>query len=176
MPCAPSNRIRLPSRRISSSFAQTASENGNIWGATSANCFITSAAKYSGWPRPRRRALWWANMRSILGPKVERSAKSFTRIARLPTLSSYAGPMPRPVVPILPAPAASSRILSSSLCSGKISVALPAMRKFSRLIETPCLVSFSISAINAQGSITTPLPIIDNLPGRKMPEGKSDNL
>ena len=53
--------------------------------------------------------------------------------------------MPRPVVPILPAPAAASRMTSSSLCSGRISVAFSAMRRFCGLTATPCCRSRSIS-------------------------------
>ena len=41
-----------------------------------------------------------------------------------------AGPMPRLVVPILPAPAAASRNASSSRCSGRISVAFSATAGF----------------------------------------------
>ena len=55
-------------------------------------------------------------------------------------------------------------------------MAFPAIRKFSRLTVTPCEESLSISAPSAQGSITTPLPMTDNLPGRTMPDGSSDNL
>ena len=49
--------------------------------------------------------------------------------------------MPRPVVPILPSPAAASRIWSSSRCSGRISAAVSAMRRLSRPIDRPCPLS-----------------------------------
>ncbi len=55
--------------------------------------------------------------------------------------------------------------------AAEMSVAFPAMRKFARLTETPCDESFSISEMSAQGSITTPFPMIESLPGRTMPEG-----
>ena len=42
----------------------------------------------SGWPRPRRSALWWTSRRSTLGPSVSRLRRSCTRMARRPTLSS----------------------------------------------------------------------------------------
>ena len=46
--------------------------------------------------------------------------------------------MPRLVVPILPAPAAASRSASSSRCRGRIKVAFSAIRRFCRVISTPC--------------------------------------
>jgi hypothetical protein len=49
------------------------------------------------------------------------------------------------------------------------------MAKLSALISTPCAVSFSISALSAQGSSTTPLPMIDSVPVT-MPEGSSESL
>jgi hypothetical protein len=84
--------------------------------------------------------------------------------------------MPRPVVPILPLPAAASRMPSSSRCSGRISTAFSAMRKLSGVISTSCDCSLSISSASAHGSITTPLPITDCLPGRTMPDGSNDSL
>ena len=52
---------------------------------------------------------------------------------------------------------------SSSRCSDRISGALSATRRFSGVTATPCPCSFSISAISACGSSTTPLPMIDEL-------------
>ena len=43
------------------------------------------------------------------------------------------------------------------------------------MIETPCAVSFSTSALSAQGSSTTPLPITESVP-RTMPGGKQRKL
>ena len=43
-------------------------------------------------------------------------------------------------------------------------------------IVSPCPVSFSISSTSAHGSMTTPLPITESLPGLTIPEGKSDSL
>ena len=40
----------------------------------------------------------------------------------------------------------------------------------------PCPLSRSISSRSARGSITTPLPITDNFPGRTTPDGSSDSL
>ena len=84
--------------------------------------------------------------------------------------------MPRPVVPIFAAPAASSRMRSRSWCSGRISGAFSAIIRFFGPIATPCPFSFSISASSAQGSSTTPLPMTLSLPGRTIPDGSSDSL
>ena len=83
--------------------------------------------------------------------------------------------MPRPVVPILPLPAAASRITSSSVWIGRISGQLSATTRFSGVIDTPCPSSRSISALSAHGSSTTPLPIIDSVPVT-MPEGSRLSL
>jgi hypothetical protein len=57
-----------------------------------------------------------------------------------------------------------------------MSGAFSAMRRLSRPTATPCARSVSISAASAHGSMTTPLPISDSLPGRTMPDGSSDSL
>ena len=49
--------------------------------------------------------------------------------------------MPRPVVPILPAPAASSRRPSRSRWSGRISGQVSAMQQHSGVTSTPCPAS-----------------------------------
>jgi hypothetical protein len=54
---------------------------------------------------------------------------------------------------------------SSSRCSGRISTAFSAMRRLSGVISTSWDCSLSISSASAHGSITTPLPITDCLPG-----------
>ena len=51
-----------------------------------------------------------------------------------------------------------------------------AMARMSGETETPCALSFSTSALSAQGSSTTPLPITLSLPPRTIPEGSSDSL
>ena len=84
--------------------------------------------------------------------------------------------MPRRVVPTRVRMFEDSRIESSSWCSGRISVALSAMRKLSGVTLTPCPLSRSISSRSASGSITTPLPITESFPGRTTPEGRSDSL
>ena len=72
--------------------------------------------------------------------------------------------MPRPVVPILAAPAASSRMRSRSWWSGRMRGVFSATIRFAGVIVTPCPESLSISAIRAQGSSTTPLPMTLSLP------------
>ena len=51
-----------------------------------------------------------------------------------------------------------------------------AMRRLSGVTEMPCALSRSISSISAYGSSTTPLPMIDSLPGRTTPDGSSESL
>ena len=83
--------------------------------------------------------------------------------------------MPRRVVPILPAPEASSRSASRSRWIGRISGQVSAIISTSGVMTTPCADNFSISALSAHGSSTTPLPITDGVP-RTIPDGSSDNL
>ena len=89
--------------------------------------------------------------------------------------------MPRPVVPIRPKPVllaarAFSRARSSSPCSGRIRGAFSAIRRLSGPTATPWARTVSISSSSAQGSITTPLPMIDILPGRTTPDGSRLSL
>src|SRR5579871_1427102 len=84
--------------------------------------------------------------------------------------------MPRPVVPMLASPRALSRSRSSAPCSGRISAAFSASSRLAGVTSTPCLRSASISAISAQGSTTTPLPMTESLPLRTTPEGSRLSL
>src|SRR5690606_19110845 len=89
---------------------------------------------------------------------------------RRATLSSYAGPMPRPVVPIALPPAAFSRAWSRAMWYGMISGVAGLI--FSReRTSTPLDSSSSISLRSAAGLSTTPLPIRHSASGRRMPEG-----
>ena len=94
----------------------------------------------------------------------------------LPTLSSYAGPIPRLVVPIFPLPAASSLISSISLWKGRIRFADSEIIKLSTSTTTPLDLISSISSNKAQGSTTTPLPMIEILFFLTMPDGSNLNL
>ena len=84
--------------------------------------------------------------------------------------------MPRFVVPMRVLVFDVSRSVSSSPWSGRISGALSAMSRLAGVIDRPCSVMRPISAMSAQGSTTTPLPITESLLGRAMPEGSSENL
>ena len=84
--------------------------------------------------------------------------------------------MPRPVVPIRMPELEVSRERSSSRWTGRIRAAVSASIRFCGLMETPCAFKCSISSTSAQGSTTTPLPMMASLPGRTTPDGSSDNL
>src|SRR6516162_9176311 len=84
--------------------------------------------------------------------------------------------MPRPVVPIFWSPRRPSRARSSAPCDGRISAALSANRKFCGEMSSPFSRIVSISATSAQGSTTTPLPMIDSLPRRTTPDGSRLSL
>src|SRR3990170_1545800 len=83
--------------------------------------------------------------------------------------------MPRRVVPILPAPDASSRSASRSRWIGRISGQVSAIISTSGVTLTPWPATRSTSAFSAHGSSTTPLPITDGVP-RTIPDGRSDSL
>ncbi len=85
------------------------------------------------------------------------------------TLSPYAGPMPRPVVPILDLPRYRSVTLSRARWYGMIRCASAEIT--SRLVSTPRASSASSSSISTAGSITTPLPITQVTPGVRIPDG-----
>ena len=89
------------------------------------------------------------------------SFRSCTRSARRAILSSYAGPMPRPVVPIFSLPPFSrkaSRAMSSAAWNGRISGQASEMRRRERT-STPAFSRPSISSISLAGDSTTPLPM-----------------
>ena len=73
-------------------------------------------------------------------------------------------------------PRRSSRARSSAPCDGRISAALSASFRFCGLTSTPFARIASISSSSAHGSTTTPLPMIDSLPGRTTPDGSRLSL
>src|SRR5690242_1692382 len=89
---------------------------------------------------------------------------------RRATLSSYAGPMPRPVVPMALPPAAFSRAWSRAMWYGMISGVAGLIFRRGRT-STPLASSSSISLRSAAGLSTTPLPIRHSASGRRMPDG-----
>ena len=84
--------------------------------------------------------------------------------------------MPRPVVPSLAPPRASSRAWSSSRWIGRIRQTFSAIVSASGLTPTPFATMVSISSSSAQGSTTTPLPITESLPPRTTPDGSRLSL
>ena len=84
--------------------------------------------------------------------------------------------MPRRVVPMRVISFEDSRNASSSRCSGRISVVFSAIRRLSGVTVTFCALSRSISSRSACRSSTTPLPMIDSLPGRNTPDGSNESL
>ena len=91
---------------------------------------------------------------------------------RMPTrliLSAYAGPMPRPVVPIWRLPRKRSVTLSSVrwYCVMTCAFALISRRETS----TPRAFSASSSSNSTSMSMTTPLAMTGVTPGVRMPDG-----
>ena len=84
-------------------------------------------------------------------------------------LSEYAGPIPRPVVPMRRLPRNRSVTLSSVRLYGAMTCA--ADETTSALVSTPRASSASISSNSTSMSTTTPLPITGTTPGERMPDG-----
>ena len=85
------------------------------------------------------------------------------------TLSEYAGPMPRPVVPTLFLPRKRSVTLSIVVWYDAITWALALTTR--RDTSTPRPASRSSSRKSASGDTTTPLAITEVVPGVRMPLG-----
>jgi hypothetical protein len=84
-------------------------------------------------------------------------------------LSPYAGPIPRPVVPIRDEPRYRSTTLSSARWCGMIRCASVEISSFD--VSTPRAASPSTSLSSTFGSTTTPFPITGTQPGVNTPEG-----
>src|SRR5262245_529701 len=92
---------------------------------------------------------------------------------RMPTraaLSTYAGPTPRPVVPMRRLPSLASEARSSAGWYGMIRWAFFEMNRVPSR-GTPRRTRASISSMSEPGSTTTPQPITQRQPGCRMPEG-----
>ena len=102
--------------------------------------------------------------------------KSLNLIPLLDTLSSYAGPIPLPVVPIflLPFFWFSLRV-SIYLYIGRIRKQSEDIIKLEEFTWMPWLVIFSISFSRWIGSTTTPFPIIESF-CLTIPLGNNDSL
>src|SRR5262245_4150989 len=99
------------------------------------------------------------------------SNSSPTRMPERAILSSYAGPMPRPVVPMLPAPRRRSRARSTARWYGRMRCACSLTRSHRSSARNPRFLSASISLTSTSGSSTVPGPIMQTLPGWRMPDG-----
>src|SRR5690606_14260309 len=117
-----------------------------------------------------RMKLWKSSSRVSFSSSVRGEKRSATRTARLATLSSYAGPMPRPVVPMANGPLARSRALSSATCDERISGHAGETRSRSAT-GTPRATSPAISFASASSDTTTPLPMRLSTPSRRIPDG-----
>ena len=84
-------------------------------------------------------------------------------------LSEYAGPMPRPVVPMRRLPRNRSVTLSSVRLYGAMTWA--ADETLRAEVSTPRASSASISSNSTSMSTTTPLPMTGTTPGDRMPDG-----
>ena len=84
-------------------------------------------------------------------------------------MSEYAGPIPRPVVPIWFLPRNRSVTLSTVEWYGAMMCALALTTRLA--ISTPRSSSESSSRNSASGETTTPLPITEVAPGVRMPLG-----
>ncbi len=111
-------------------------------------------------------------MRPSFSRKRGSSSRSQIRRPWRDILSSYAGPMPREVVPMRAAPRAASAAFSTWRCSGRMTCARLLMCR-RPLTSMPACSSVSSSPISAFGSTTTPEPITARSPGRRMPHGIS---
>ena len=114
--------------------------------------------------------LWYSRTSFNLAANTSGLNKSPTRKPRRATLSSYAGPIPRPVVPIGLSPRAVSRATSNATWKGKISGHASLIKRRSRT-GTPRSSSMPISLISASGDKTTPLPITHLTLSRNTPDG-----
>ena len=155
--------------------SKTASANWRIRGAISASWALSSLPVTSAMPRPRRSALWWASSRSILAPRLVRSAevgdpdRAPADLVLIGRADAAAGGADL---------AGAGRILaneSSSRWSGRMS----------GIVGDPQIVAGDRDALAADGfDLLDQRPGIDDdaiaddasLPGRTMPEGSSDSL
>src|SRR6185312_7761581 len=167
-PCAPSSSTAAPANRARCTASPTSSASTSSRGANrSSNATVSSAFARLSEPD----AASWTFACSIPPCTNSRSRstcrRSCTRMPRRATLSSYAGPMPRPVVPIarLAALSQSSNLwYGSTRCARSLTYKRPST-------STPSRTSSSISVNSVSGSSTTPLPMAHRTPGWRMPLG-----
>ena len=137
---------------------------GRDLGAMAMSCSSKRVAATSGWPMPAPQGVVMDERAIDL--RGERASgctdrprgwpggrPCLHRPGRCRVWSCRSCPRPRPPRGSRPA----------RWCSGRIRVVFSAMRRLSRVIETPSFEIAVISASSAQGSITTPLPITREL-------------
>ena len=155
--CAPSNKMFSPRSRASCNKFTVSATYGVRRSAYATKAVTTSSTSNVSPPTSltsRRAATARSRTRCS---KLLISRTSPTRIPARLTLSTYAGPMPFNVVPILPSPRADSSAASKAWCHGKIRCAR--LETFNRAVEIPRDSRASISLNNVGKSTTTPLPI-----------------
>ncbi len=101
MPCAPSSRIAAPVRCAVCTARPTSSASDSSRGASADRAVsVYSASARFGEPNPSSSRLACVTPASTSARNRSGCRTSSTRTPRRATLSSYAGPIPRPVVPI----------------------------------------------------------------------------
>ncbi len=177
VPCAPSNSTRRPAAIASARNAPVSHRYGTIRARTRPNCSEVSRALSGLALSTAVRYLFFsAILRASFSPKRRGFFSSSKRIPTRAILSSYAGPMPKPVVPIARRPARASRARSiarwygSTICASQLSLSRLSSR------NRPRERSVAISSANAIGSTTVPLPITQTLPGCSAPAGISRRM
>ena len=173
VPCAPSNSTGLLAFIASRNRNDVSRTIGRIRSAKPSYCVRSASVSRShGMPNASAMVFLSSTITANSLRKLSVSSRSAMRMPRRLILSSYAGPMPRDVVPIAVRSFRASLIFSTMRCIGKITCArLEIANCFSTAM--PSLSSIAISSSSAAGSITTPLPITACTPGRRIPLGIS---
>ena len=164
VPCAPSNRMRLPAARASSSRSHTPRRRAGSWARARQVGSSSALASTTGLPKPAAQRIVMREQRSTLAASdvglaevadPDGAAADLVLVGRADAAPrradlAVAGARPRASRRGRGAAAGSAR--RAWRCSGCRGVT-----------DTPCAGSFSTSSRSAQGSTTTPLPMIDEL-------------
>ena len=170
-PWAPSSSTPSPASTAACSTPGTSVTRGLIRSTAASSPSRTPAMSTGSAPSHRvRTKLWYSSRVRSFSSSRAGSRRSPTRIARRAALSSYAGPMPRPVVPMAAVPRAASRARSSAAWYGRMSGHASLTRTRSAA-GTPHSASMRISSTRAVGDSTTPCPIRHCTPSCITPEG-----
>jgi len=173
VPCAPSNMMEPPSRSVLFSSAAVSATNGRTCSAISEySRNIVSGSSGSELKSACAIVFFSRQAFSMCVLRISLLSRSTTRRPLRFILSSYAGPMPRDVVPILTRPGAFSAASSIIRWYGRMTWARFDTKRrpsTSRPASRTILTSF----MKANGSRTTPLPMTLLRPGRSTPQGIS---